>query len=74
MTPPLCFQCKWFKQYQPLHFRTPGVCKWEPANQQPPWFDLWWGSDDRYHGPAREVSTFDPIKECNAFEEKSDDS
>lgn len=71
MTAPLCFQCKHFKQHQPLHFVTPGECKWEPVNQTPEWFDLWFLSNDRYYGPQNEVSTrFCVVKECGAFEEK----
>lgn len=72
MSKPLCFQCRFFKQYQPLHFVTPGECKWEPTNQTPPWFDLWWGDRDRYHGPKRDVSTSFAVVNCNAFEEKPD--
>jgi hypothetical protein len=73
MTEPLCFQCKHFKQYQPLHFVTPGECKWEPANQTPPWFDLWFDSREQYYGPHREVSTrYCVITQCNAFQEKTD--
>lgn len=72
---PICFRCRHFKQYQPLHFTTPGECKWEPTNQTPPWFDFWFDMRDRYYGPKREVSTnqFHAIMKCNAFEEKPDD-
>ncbi len=67
---PLCFQCKHFTQYQPLHFLEPGECKWEPTNQTPSWFDLWFDSRDRYYGPHRAVRTDHPVTTCNAFEEK----
>ncbi len=65
---PICFGCKYFKQYPPLHFRIPGECGWEPHETVPEWLQGL-GITDRYYGPHREVSTADPILICQAFEE-----
>lgn len=70
---PICFDCKHFKQYQPLHFMTPGECGWEPAGSVPEWLQLWLDMNCRYYGPNREVSTSHPIFSCEAFTEKTDD-
>lgn len=72
---PLCFRCKHFKQYQPLHFVTPGECKWEPREPTPDWLNNWLNLDCRYYGPAREVhsSMYHTVKNCEAFEEKTDE-
>ncbi len=67
---PICFGCKHFRQYQPLHFRTPGECGWEPREAMPEWLQSWLGITDRYYGPHREVSTAHPVLTCEAFEEK----
>ncbi len=72
---PICFTCKHFKQYQPLHFRTPGECGWEPREAVPGWVQSHLDNKDRYYGAAREVTTgFNfIITECEAFEEKTDE-
>ncbi len=67
---PICFGCKHFKQYQPLHFRIPGECGWEPRETVPDWLQGWLGITDKYYGPRREVSTAHPVLSCAAFEEK----
>ncbi len=74
MTEPICFGCKHFKQYQPLHFMTPGECKWEPREAVPDWLQSWLDLAERYYGPKRGVSTNFAVRyECAAFEEKTDD-
>lgn len=72
-TDPICFRCVHFKQHQPLHFRTPGECKWTPNEAVPDWFQVHLDSTDYYHGPKREVSTVYVIKTCAAFKEKPDE-
>ena len=69
---PICFECVHFAQYQPLHFRTPGECKWEPGESMPEWLQNYLSSTDRYYGPHREVSTSYPVLTCAAFKEKPD--
>lgn len=64
---PICFDCIFFKQYQPLHFITPGECKWTPPMPVPEWMEGWLNIDDRYYGPHREVSTHHPVLTCEAF-------
>jgi hypothetical protein len=70
--PPLCFRCEHFKQYQPLHFVTPGECGWEPTGFMPEWVELWLKSKDRYHGPDRSVSAYRPRTSCGAFKPKEE--
>lgn len=70
---PLCFRCKHFKQYQPLTFITPGECGWEPREAVPEWVQNWLNMDCRYYGPAKDVSTYWPIMNCAAFEEKTNE-
>ncbi len=71
---PICFGCVHFAQYQPLHFRVPGECKWTPREAVPPWLQFYLDSDDRYYGPKREVTNdiHFKITECEAFKEKPD--
>lgn len=71
MSKPICFGCVHFRQYQPLHFRTPGECGWEPPGGVPDWLQFYLDSRDRYYGPKREVSTAHPVLHCAAFKEKS---
>lgn len=70
---PICFGCVHFAQYQSLHFRTPGECKWEPPGGVPEWLASYLRSTDRYYGPKREVSTSWPVLQCDAFKEKPND-
>jgi len=73
MTNPICFKCRYFKQYHPLTFYTPGECKWEPKEAVPEWLGSWLGVGDRYYGPQRDVSTKALVRtECPAFEQVSD--
>ena len=73
---PICFRCVHFRQYQPLHFRTPGECGWQPKEAVPVWLQFYLDSTDRYYGPKREVTTdfHFGINECEAFKEKTNDT
>ncbi len=72
MKQPICFGCRYFKQYHPLTFREPGECVWAPKDKTPEWLQVWLYSTDMYYGPHREVSTAHPLLNCEAYEEKTD--
>lgn len=66
MKEPICFQCKHFRQYQPLTFLKPGECRWEPVPVAA-WLEPYIWSDD-YYAPKREIwSTGHIIEHCEAF-------
>lgn len=67
---PICFDCIFFKQYQPLHFVSPGECIWQPNFEVPEWMENWLRLDDKYYGPNREVNTRHPVLTCEAFTER----
>jgi hypothetical protein len=68
MAEPICFQCKHFRQYQPLTFLYPGECGWQPAEAVPAWLEPYMVGTD-YYGPKREIrNRSHVIEECLAFE------
>lgn len=74
MNDPICFDCKHFRQYQPLEFTIPGECGWT-YDPVPTWLELYLSSyGDRYYGPKRDVYSArggnPTIQKCAAFQKK----